>query len=74
MSVGAQAARNRRVKVRDVVRMVEREGWILVQTRGSHRQYKHPRCRGVVTIPGNMNADLSIGALRRILKAARIES
>jgi len=62
------------VKVRDVVRIIEREGWILVRTRGSHRQYKHPKRRGVVTIPGNLNADLAIGTLRSILKAVRIES
>ncbi len=54
--------------------MVEREGWVLVRTRGSHRQYKHPKRRGVVTIPGNLNTNLAIGTLRSMLKAARIES
>jgi predicted RNA binding protein YcfA (HicA-like mRNA interferase family) len=30
------------MKVRDVIRLIERDGWFLVATRGSHRQYKHP--------------------------------
>lgn len=39
-----------------------------------NRQYKHPKRRGVVTIPGKLNADLAVGTLRSILKAARIQS
>ncbi|MEZ4279667.1 MAG: type II toxin-antitoxin system HicA family toxin [Myxococcota bacterium] len=61
------------MKVRDVVRMIEKQGWVLVRTRGSHRQYKHPERRGVVTIPGNLNSDLAVGTLRSILKATRIQ-
>jgi len=30
------------MKVREVIRMLEQDGWVLVRTRGSHRQYKHP--------------------------------
>jgi predicted RNA binding protein YcfA (HicA-like mRNA interferase family) len=29
------------VKVREVIRLLEHDGWILVVTRGSHRQFKH---------------------------------
>jgi predicted RNA binding protein YcfA (HicA-like mRNA interferase family) len=29
------------MKVRDAIRLLEGEGWFLVATRGSHRQYKH---------------------------------
>lgn len=61
------------MKVRDVVRMIEKQGWVLVRTRGSQRQYKHPERRGVVTIPGNLNSDLAVGTLRSILKATRIQ-
>lgn len=46
------------VKVREVVRMLEEDGWNWVRTRGSHRQYKHPTKKGLVTIPGNRNDDL----------------
>ncbi|MFO0688256.1 MAG: type II toxin-antitoxin system HicA family toxin [Myxococcota bacterium] len=61
------------MKVREIVRIVERAGWVLVRTRGSHRQYKHPTRRGLVTIPGNQNADLAVGTMRSILKQAGIE-
>jgi len=30
------------MKVRDIIKLLERDGWYLKQTRGSHRQYKHP--------------------------------
>jgi predicted RNase H-like HicB family nuclease len=40
------------VKFRDVMAMLVRDGWLLVRTRGSHRPYKHPIKRGVVTLPG----------------------
>lgn len=61
------------VKVREVIRIIERVGWVCVRTRGSHRQYKHPLRPGLVTIPGNLNADLALGTMRSILKQAGIE-
>ena len=38
--------------------LIERDGWRLVRTRGSHRQFKHPVEPGCVTIPGKLGADL----------------
>lgn len=58
------------VKVREVVRMLEDDGWLLVRTRGSHHQYKHPTKAGLVTIPGNRNHELAPGTLNSILKQA----
>jgi predicted RNA binding protein YcfA (HicA-like mRNA interferase family) len=40
------------VKVGEIIRLVEADGWLHVQTRGSHRQYKHPFKTGRVTIAG----------------------
>ena len=40
------------MKVREVIPRIEADGWYYVATRGSHRQYKHPRTPGRVTIPG----------------------
>lgn len=42
------------MKVRDVIKMIERDGWYLDRTRGSHRQYKHPTKPGLVTLPGSL--------------------
>jgi len=41
------------VKVREVIRLLERGGWVLVVTRGSHRQFKHPIKPGRVTVSGH---------------------
>jgi predicted RNA binding protein YcfA (HicA-like mRNA interferase family) len=40
------------VKVRDALRLIEDDGWVLVVTRGSHRQFKHPTKPGRVTVAG----------------------
>jgi predicted RNA binding protein YcfA (HicA-like mRNA interferase family) len=61
------------VKVRDVVKLLEAEGWYLARTRGSHQQYKHPWKPGVVTVPVNLNDDLAPGTLNSILKQAGLK-
>jgi predicted RNA binding protein YcfA (HicA-like mRNA interferase family) len=60
------------VKVREVIRMLEREGWRMVRQRGSHRQLKHPFRKGVVTIAGRESADLPLGTLKSIYRQAGI--
>ena len=44
-------------KVREAIRIVERDGWYHVRTRGSHRHFRHPEKPGKVTIPGNLSED-----------------
>lgn len=61
------------VKVREVIRLIEDDGWSLVRTRGSHRQFKHPTKPGRVTIAGKRSDDLAPGTLRSILKQAGLE-
>lgn len=61
------------MKVKDVIRMIERDGWYLVGTRGSHRQYKHPEKPGKVTVPGKLSAELAPGTLNSILKQAQLK-
>ena len=58
------------MKVRDIIKLVEADGWYLVTTSGSHRQYKHSTKSGRVTIAGNQNHDLAPGTLNSILKQA----
>lgn len=57
-------------KVREAVRIVENDGWVLVRTKGSHRQYKHPVKKGLVTIAGRLVDDLAAGTWNSILKQA----
>lgn len=61
------------MKVREVIRMIEADGWQHVRTKGSHRQYNHPTKRGVVTVPGHMNDDLAPGTQNSILKQAGLK-
>jgi predicted RNA binding protein YcfA (HicA-like mRNA interferase family) len=63
----------RAVKVRDVIRAIEEDGWYLVATRGSHRQYKHPAKRGRVTVPGKPADDVAPGTLNSVWKQAGME-
>ena len=60
----------RHVKVRDAIKLIEDDGWVLTRIRGSHRQYKHPIKPGLVTIPGKPSRDLPIGLQRSILRQA----
>jgi predicted RNA binding protein YcfA (HicA-like mRNA interferase family) len=57
-------------KVRDAIRIVERDGWVLDRIVGSHRQYRHPEKSGTVTIPGNAGKDLPPGTWQSIMKQA----
>lgn len=61
------------MKVRDAIKFVEQDGWYLDRTRGSHRQYKHPRKRGVVTIAGKPGDELAPGTRNSILKQADLK-
>ena len=59
-------------KVREAIRIVERDGWRHVRTRGSHRHYKHPVKRGTVTIAGKPGEDVPDGTWHGIMRQARI--
>jgi predicted RNA binding protein YcfA (HicA-like mRNA interferase family) len=58
------------MKVREVIALVEADGWYLVRTRGAHRQYKHPTKPGLVTIHGHRHDDLHPKTLQSILTQA----
>jgi predicted RNA binding protein YcfA (HicA-like mRNA interferase family) len=60
-------------KVREAIRLIKRDGWFLVRTRGSHRQYKHPEKAGLVTVAGAMNDDLPPGTWNSILKQSGLK-
>ena len=61
------------MKVRDIIKMIEADGWYLVVTKGSHRQYKHPTKLGRVTIAGHLNDDLAPGTITSIFKQAKLK-
>jgi predicted RNA binding protein YcfA (HicA-like mRNA interferase family) len=61
------------MKVREVIKLLEADGWYLVATKGSHRQYKHPTKPGRVTIAGHSGDDLAPGTLNSVLKQAQLK-
>lgn len=61
------------MKVREAIRLIESDGWRLVATRGSHRQFKHAVKAGRVTVPGKPNDDLAPGTMNSILKQAGLK-
>ena len=60
-------------KVREAIRAIERDGWRLVATKGSHRQYRHSAKPGKVTIAGRLSKDLAPGTWNSILKQAGLK-
>jgi len=61
------------MKIRDIIKLIESDGWYQVDTKGSHRQYKHPVKQGRVTIAGHPGDDLAAGTLNSILKQAKLK-
>ena len=61
------------MKVKDIIRQVEKDGWFIVRIKGSHRQFRHPVKRGLVTIPGHLNDDVAKGTLSSIFKQADLK-
>lgn len=63
----------KRFKVRDIIRLIESDGWYLVSVEGSHRQYKHPTKAGKVTIASHPSDDVHPKILASICRQAQIE-
>lgn len=61
------------MKVRDIIKFVEADGWYLVRVCGDHRHYKHQTKKGLVTISGHPGKDMPVGTLLSILKQAQKE-
>jgi predicted RNA binding protein YcfA (HicA-like mRNA interferase family) len=61
------------MKVSEILRQLQDDGWFLVATRGSHRQFKHAAKPGRVTVAGKPSDDLAPGTLNSILKQAGLK-
>jgi predicted RNA binding protein YcfA (HicA-like mRNA interferase family) len=61
------------MKVSEALQLIALDGWFLVTTRGSHRQFKHPTKLGRVTVAGKPSDDLAPGTLNSILKQAQLK-
>jgi predicted RNA binding protein YcfA (HicA-like mRNA interferase family) len=61
------------MKIREIIKLIEKDGWFLSRTKGSHRQYKHLTKSGTVTIAGHPNDDVHPKTERSILKQAGLK-
>jgi predicted RNA binding protein YcfA (HicA-like mRNA interferase family) len=61
------------MKVKELIKLIEKDGWVLVRTKGSHRQFHHQTKSGTVTISGKENVDVPIGTLNSALKQAGLK-
>lgn len=61
------------MKVRELIKQLEDDGWYQARMRGSHRQFKHSSKPGTVTVAGKPNVDIPPGTLNNILKQAGLK-
>ncbi len=61
------------IKVRELIRMIEQDGWYLARTTGSHRHYHHPTKVGTVTVQGNLGKDVPEGTRKSVMTQAGLK-
>ena len=62
------------MKVKELLKLLEKDGWYLVRTRGSHRQFKHENKPGTVTVAGKPSTEMPKGTLNAILKQSGLKN
>jgi predicted RNA binding protein YcfA (HicA-like mRNA interferase family) len=61
------------MKVSELLRLLEKDGWHIVRQRGSHRQFHHNTKAGTVTVAGKPSIDIPPGTLNSVLKQAGLK-
>lgn len=61
------------MKVKELIKLLQDDGWFLVRTRGSHQQFHHPTKSGTVTVAGKPSVDVPSGTLNNALKQAGLK-
>lgn len=61
------------MKVKELIVLIETDGWFRVRQKGSHRQFHHPTKPGTVTVSGKLNVDIPLGTLNGALKQAGLK-
>ena len=62
------------MKVREVIRLLEADEWALVNQEGSHRQFKHPKKSGRVTVSGGLGDDMPKGTFGSVKRQAGLKA
>jgi predicted RNA binding protein YcfA (HicA-like mRNA interferase family) len=61
------------VKVSELITLLEKDGWVQVRMKGSHRQFHHPSKPGTVTVAGKPSIDIPPGTLNSAMKQAGLK-
>ena len=61
------------MKARELIRLLERDGWRLARTKGGHKVFAHTTKRGIIVVAFHAGVDIPTGTLRSILKQAGLE-
>ena len=61
------------MKAKEVIKLVQKDGWVFTRQAGSHKIFKHPTKNGIVVIPEHGKEDIKIGTLNSILKQAGLK-
>jgi predicted RNA binding protein YcfA (HicA-like mRNA interferase family) len=61
------------MKVREVIKLIEDDGWFLVRQAGSHRHFRHAVKPGTTTVAGNLGKEVKAGTLANILRQAGLK-
>jgi len=61
------------MKVKELIKLIENDGWILARTKGSHRHFHHPIKSGTVTVAGKESVEVPIGTLNSVMKQAGLK-
>lgn len=61
------------MKIRELIKLLEQDGWVQARMKGSHRHFKHPAKPGTVTVAGKPSTDIPPGTLSSILKQAGLK-
>lgn len=61
------------MKIKELIKLLESDGWSQIRMKGSHRQFRHPAKPGTVTVAGKPSVDIPPGTLASILKQAGLK-
>jgi predicted RNA binding protein YcfA (HicA-like mRNA interferase family) len=61
------------MKVKELIALLKGDGWVLVRTKGSHRQFHHPNKPGTVTVSGKLSVDIPVGTAGSALRQAGLK-
>jgi predicted RNA binding protein YcfA (HicA-like mRNA interferase family) len=61
------------MKVKEVLKILEEDGWYIDRIRGSHRILKHQIKSGIVVLAGKLSKDLAEGTRKSIFSQTQLE-